>query len=167
MKIAAATLALCVLTPAVAQTILVPGNPPKGLECVRGVPGHRPGARAASATRDVFRECYEAPNAFVVIEKNAVGEGYSLSQDKLGELESRTCALLADPVRNCISILPGQERRYVEAATGLDMPGPETTFQWETTQEIDGVSFDIVTTIKFVFDGTELSVISVFTSPSN
>ena len=156
-------LALCLLTPAAAQTVAVPGHPPKGLDCVRGIPGHGPGA----AARDVFHECYEAPNAFVVMNKNADGKGYSLSRNRPDEFGAGSCAVLADPVRNCISVLPGQQRRYVEAATGLDMPGPEATFQWHTIQEIDGASFAIVTTITFAFDRSELDLIHVFTSLSN
>ena len=133
------------------------GFPPKGMDCLTGIPDSNAPEEPGSGESEV---CFVAPNGHILLNRSATSQGYrvTLQAEVFSESE---CRRLESAVHNCINVLPGRSKNYVEAALGLDMPDRRNVFHWLGDPATSANGDQPVMSAEFIFDGDLLVAMEV------
>ena len=129
--------------------------PPKGLDCLTG--------NDSVGDSGFVEHCYIAPNGHVLTRRSAQSEGYRVSMEPIHAPPS-ACVELDNDVHNCINVLPGRSRTYVEAAVGLNMPDDRNVFHWRGKPSRSEDFNYLPMTATFIFEDELLVTLEVSTA---
>lgn len=116
-----------------------------------------------------INKCYKIRNGYLTFIESGEGlfKGYELDkkipEDILGEI------LLPgnEKVTNHAGLYIGMVKQEVKRIIGQSLLKSETRFRYQSVEMIEGVSFDVVTSLIIGIDGNALSRISILTSITN
>ena len=114
----------------------------------------------------LIQYCYKA-DAYIVIDRNPLGEGYSISSsnsDNLSCVEHNGSKLKTE---NALGIYVGMPKQIVLNKLDIKTKKDLATIIWESTTNIDGEIYDVQTYLKLSFVNKRLDRLSVFTTTTN